>query len=237
MVVFAIFFALGVWLLQQQAALPDFFWAWLLLIFPFALFLFRLHRNNLLARSIRIPLLAAFACGLGFYHAAWQAEQRLAVGLPEEWQGRGIEVIGVVAELPRRYERGLRFIFDVEQTVTRVPGQKFFVPQASVPQHIYLSTYFDSRAKPLALKAGERWRLTLRLRQPHGAANPHGFDFEAWALERNLRAVGYVHNKGDNERIDALAAGLGYPSDQRHYSRNQNICVIGEKYTFPKNPH
>jgi len=201
MVIFAIFFTLGVWLLQQQAALPDFFWAWLLLIFPFALFLFRLHRNNLLARSIRIVLLAAFSCGLGFYHAAWQAEQRLAVSLPDKWQGRDIEVIGVVAELPRRYERGLRFIFDVEQTVT---------PQASVPEHIYLSTYFDSKAKPLALKAGERWRLTLRLKQPHGAANPHGFDFEAWALERNLRAVGYVHNKGNNERIDALAAGFGY---------------------------
>ncbi|OGT04432.1 MAG: DNA internalization-related competence protein ComEC/Rec2 [Gallionellales bacterium RBG_16_57_15] len=210
MVIFAIFFTLGVWLLQQQAALPDFFWAWLLLIFPFALFLFRLHRNNLLARSIRIVLLAAFSCGLGFYHAAWQAEQRLAVSLPDKWQGRDIEVIGVVAELPRRYERGLRFIFDVEQTVTRVPGQEFFVPQASVPEHIYLSTYFDSKAKPLALKAGERWRLTLRLKQPHGAANPHGFDFEAWALERNLRAVGYVHNKGNNERIDALAAGFGY---------------------------
>ena len=251
MVVFAIFFALGVWLLQQQAALPDFVWAWLLLIYPFTLYPSLLPGKNLFVRSIRILLLAAFACGLGFYHAAWQAGQRLAVSLPDEWQGRDIEVIGVVAELPRHYERGLRFSFDVEQTVTRVPGQEFFVPQASVPQHIYLSTYSDDKAKPLELRAGERWRLTLRLKQPHGAANPHGFDFEAWALERNIRAVGYVHNsekllaghpKGNNRRIDELAQntlfrGLGYPSDQRHYSRNQNICVIGEKYTFPKNPH
>jgi len=214
MVIFAIFFILGVWLLQQQSALPDFTWAWLL---PGFLLLYPLSRwrerakvggveresnfHHLIVRSLRFLLLAAFACGFGFYHAAWQAEQRLAVSLPDEWQGRDIEVIGVVAELPRRYERGLRFNFDVEQTVT---------PQASVPQHIYLSTYFDSKARPLALKAGERWRLTLRLRQPHGAANPHGFDFEAWALERNLRAVGYVHNKGNNERIGALAAGFGY---------------------------
>ncbi|MDO8291245.1 MAG: DNA internalization-related competence protein ComEC/Rec2 [Gallionella sp.] len=217
MVVFAISFALGVWLLQQQAVLPDFAWTWLLLGFPLLHPL--LHRSNLLARLIRLLLLAAFACGLGFYHAAWQAEQRLAVSLPDEWQGRDIEVIGVVAELPRRYERGLRFGFDVEQTVTRVPGQEFFVPQASVPQHIYLSTYFDRQAKPLELKAGERWQLTLRLKQPHGAANPHGFDFELWALERNIRAVGYVHNsekllaghpKGANWRIDELADGLGY---------------------------
>ncbi|MDD5384129.1 MAG: DNA internalization-related competence protein ComEC/Rec2 [Gallionella sp.] len=232
MVVFAIFFALGVWLLQQQAALPDLAWAWLLLGFPLLHPLSRWRESarvrgveresnfqHLFVRSLRVLLLAAFACGAGFYHAAWQAEQRLAVNLPDEWQGRDIEVIGVVAELPRRYERGLRFGFDVEQTVTRVPGQKFFVPQASVPQHIYLSTYSDDKTAPLELRAGERWRLTLRLKQPHGAANPHGFDFEMWALERNIRAIGYVHNsekllaghpKGDNRRIDERADGLGY---------------------------
>ena len=200
MFIFAIFFALGVWLLQQQAALPDFAWAWLL-VFPFVLYFLLLRRSELPARSLRVLLLAAFACAAGFYHAAWQAEQRLAVSLPDEWQGRDIEVVGVVAELPRHYERGLRFNFDVEQTLT---------PRASVPEHIYLSTYSDSKAKPLALKAGERWRLTLRLKRPHGTANPHGFDFEIWALERNIRATGYVHNKGDNRRIDALADGFGY---------------------------
>ena len=200
MVVFAVFFALGVWLLQQQAALPDFVWAWLL-VFPFALYFLLLPRSGLLARSLRFLLLASFACAAGFYHAAWQAEQRLAVSLPDEWQGRDIEVVGVVAELPRHYERGLRFNFDVEQTLT---------PRASAPEHIYLSTYSDSKAKPLALKAGERWRLTLRLKQPHGTANPHGFDFEIWALERNIRATGYVHNKGDNRRIDMLAGGISY---------------------------
>jgi len=141
------------------------------------------------------------ACGLGFYHAAWQAEQRLAVSLPDEWQGRDIEVIGVVAELPRHYEGGLRFSFNVEKTLT---------PQASVPQHIYLSTYYDKQSAPLGLRAGERWQLTLRLKQPHGSSNPHGFDFELWALENNVRAVGYVHNKGNNLRLDALADGVAY---------------------------
>jgi competence protein ComEC len=206
MVIFAVFFALGVWLLQQQAALPDFAWAWLLPGLPFASLLLGLPRSNLLVHSIRTALIAASACGLGFYHAAWQAEQRLAASLPDEWQGQDIEVIGVVAELPHRYERGLRFSFDVEQTVT---------PHASVPKHIYLSTYSSDKAAPLELKAGERWQLTLRLKQPHGSSNPHGFDFELWALENNVRAVGYVNGKGNNLRLDALASdilpgGFGY---------------------------
>src|SRR3989338_5702252 len=202
MVIFAVFFTLGVWLLQQQAALPGFAWAWLLLAFPFTLFPSLLRGKKLLARSAaRTLFIAAFACGLGFYHAAWQAEQRLVVNLPGEWQGRDIEVIGVVAELPHRYEQGLRFGFDVEQTIT---------PQANVPKHIYLSTYFDPQSKPLELRAGERWRLTLRLKEPHGSSNPHGFDFELWALENNVRAVGYVNGKGNNLRLDALADGIGY---------------------------
>ena len=34
--------------------------------------------------------------------------------------------------------------------------------------------------------------MTVRLKRPHGNANPNGFDYEAWLLERNIRATGYV---------------------------------------------
>lgn len=198
MVLFALSFTFGVWLLQQQAALPDFAWAWLLPAFPFALLL---STKTLWLRLVRMLLIAAFTLGLGFYHAAWQAEQRLAVSLPDEWQSRDIEVIGVVAELPRNHERGQRFSFDVESILT---------PQVSVPPHLYLSTYYDKQTIPLALRAGERWQLTLRLKQPHGSSNPHGFDFEVWALENKIRAVGYVHSKGHNVRLAGLADGPSY---------------------------
>jgi len=78
-------------------------------------------------------LLAAFACGAGFYHAAWQAEQRLAVSLADEWQGRDIEVIGVVAELPRRYERGLRFSFVWNRPSRRRPACRSTSISALIP--------------------------------------------------------------------------------------------------------
>ncbi|MDO8207473.1 MAG: DNA internalization-related competence protein ComEC/Rec2 [Gallionella sp.] len=232
MVLFTLFFTLGVWLLQQQALLPPFYWAWLLVGFPFALLIPTRTRAQQLARTL---LIAAFACGTGFFHAAWQGEQRLAVSLPEEWQGRDIELIGVVAELPHITERGLRFGFDVEKTLTpdvhgNAPddarplslnaspqtGERNAVSlrerpvNVSVPERIYLATYFDPRNEPIALHAGERWQLTVRLKQPHGSSNPHGLDFELWALENNVRATGYVHMKGDNHRLDARAAGMSY---------------------------
>ena len=55
------------------------------------------------------------------------------------------------------------------------------------------------------LAAGERWRLVVRLKRPHGYANPGGFDLEAWLLERNLRATGYVRAGEANARLDAFA--------------------------------
>lgn len=201
MVLFTFFFTLGVWLLQQQAALPPFSVAWLLVGFPLALLI---PTRTVTLRIARMLLIAAFACGFGFYHAAGEGERRLAVSLPIEWQGRDIEVIGIVAELPHITERGQRFSFDVEKTLT---------PQVHVPQHIYLATYFDPRNPPLNLHAGERWQLTLRLKQPHGTNNPHGFDFERWALENDVRAIGYVHNKPEHLtaiRLDALADGMLY---------------------------
>ena len=198
MVIFSIFFVLGIWLLQQQATLPGFGWVWLLLGFLPALLI---PGKTRLLRVARMVLFAMFTCGLGFYHASWQAEQRLAIALPDEWQGRDIEVIGVVAELPRNHERGQRFSFDVEKILT---------PQAIVPRHIYLSTYFSRQSALPVLHAGERWQLTLRLKQPHGSSNPHGFDFELWALENNIRAVGYIHPKGNNVRLTTLADGFFY---------------------------
>ena len=96
MVLFTLCLTLGVWLLQQQAALPSFTWAWLLLIYPLAklisvslsrAFSSKLKNTRLvrlLSSVVRVFLLAVFAVCLGFFHAAWQAEQRLANSLPEE---------------------------------------------------------------------------------------------------------------------------------------------------------
>ena len=207
MVLFTLSFTFGVWLLQQQAALPDFVWAKLLIIFPLALYLLRnpAPKNPAILRFTfhlsRFAFIAIFACSLGFYYAAYLAQQRLSISLADDAQGRDIVVIGVVAELPHLGERGVRFAFDVEQNLT--PG---FV----APPHVYLSTYVDDKTPPLNLHAGERWQLTLRLKQPHGSSNPHGFDFEIWALENKVRAVGYVHGKGDNHRVDAQASGVMY---------------------------
>lgn len=198
MIIFTLFFALGVWLLQHQTTLPNLAGAWLLLSWPLALLI---PAKPLLLHITRTMLIASLACGLGFLYAAWQADQRLAVTLPDAWQGRNIEIIGVVAELPRNHPQGQRFVFDVEQVIT---------PGVQVPARIYLSTYSNPKSSAPLMHAAERWQITVRLKQPHGSSNPHGYDFEAWALENNLRALGYVHNKIEPVRLDRRATGLAY---------------------------
>jgi competence protein ComEC len=225
MVLFTLFFTLGVWLLQQQAALPNFVWAWLLAGLPLALLI---PTRTVALRLARALLIAAFACGSGFYWAAWQGEQRLSVSVPGSWQGRDIIVVGVVAELPHITERGQRFKFTVEKTLT---------PEINTPKHIYLSTYSDPKNPSPTVHAGERWQLTTRLKQPHGSSNPHGFDFELWALENNIRAVGYVHNTEKllaghpnvgNVRLDTLADGLFYRMESwREAVRNKFNVTLG----------
>jgi competence protein ComEC len=216
MTAFSLSFAFGVWLLQQQATLPSFSFVALLLI-PIAMLRWcgRGYFHNIFYNTLIVSL-ALFS---GFFYAAWLAQHRLAIELPTAWQGRSIDVVGVVAEMPNQHDRGSRFAFKVEQTLT--PGVK-------VPRHIQLSTYLNDHDPTLNFHAGERWQLTVRLKQPHGTSNPYNFDFEAWALERNLRAVGYVYGKGENRRIDPNVFTIAYSIERiREAIRSHFQKILG----------
>ncbi len=78
----------------------------------------------------------------------------------------------------------------------------------AVPQRLLLGWYASGEP----VRPGERWSFDVRLRRPHGAMNPGGFDFEAWMLERNLRASGYVRTTAARNRraaaVDGVDAGM-----------------------------
>lgn len=143
-------------------------------------------------------LLATVLAGWGF--AAWRAELRLADALPMALEGQDVVVTGVVAALPQAFERGLRFTFRVERSVK------------GVPETLSLAWYKGFRDDEWhtlpEVHAGERWRLTVRLKRPHGNVNPHGFDYEAWLLEQGIRATGYVRPDRANQRLDAFVPGI-----------------------------
>ncbi|MGH6609226.1 MAG: DNA internalization-related competence protein ComEC/Rec2, partial [Burkholderiaceae bacterium] len=132
-------------------------------------------RVSLLTRATVVIAIGA----LGFSYAATLATSRIADQLSFDDEGRDVAVVGVIASLPVRLERGVRFEFDVERVLT---------PNVHAPSRVLLGWYSGN----IAVQPGERWSFAVRLKRPHGTMNPGGFDFEAWMLERNLRASGYV---------------------------------------------
>ena len=177
-------FAAGCGLLQVQSALPE--------GLHIALCVFAVAccaGVALRARRDAVRIVAWLVTGLaaGFAFAATFAHHRLADQLPEELEGRDVEVVGTVSSLPQFFARGVRFEFTVEQVITS---------GARVPTLLQLSWYggftAEARTPDPVIRPGERWLLNVRLKRPHGNANPHVFDYEAWLLEKGIRATGYV---------------------------------------------
>ncbi len=184
----------------------------------------------LLVGKRRTPLLLALllAAVIGASYSWLRADLRMADQLPREWEGRDIELVGIVDELPQADAQGVRFAFAVERVQTR---------GAMVPTRIalgwYPATTRELQGEPLpTLHAGERWQLTVRLKRPHGYVNPGGFDGEAWLLENNLRATGSVRNDEPNR---LLAANAGRPIDRLNRLRERlrermQQALAGQRY-------
>jgi competence protein ComEC len=196
-------FAAGVGLAQLTPELPS------STLSGTALFIATLLATYFLLRekSTRFAITISLALIIGASYALLRADLRMGDELPREWEGRDIELVGVIDELPQADAQGIRFAFDVERIIT---------PNTHVPQRIALGWYKASvkelQGEPLpTLHHGERWQLIVRLKRPHGYVNPAGFDVEAWLLENNLRATGSVRGDEPNRR---LTENAGRVSDQ-----------------------
>ena len=202
MIIFALGFVFGAWLLQQQPVLPDIFTALqAALVLALSLFVFIKFQNKY-SKKLSFLVVAAV---MGFCWAATFATIRLSDELPSDWQQKSINIVGVVASLPEVTERGERFRFDVESILTKDDAHTL-----KIPQHISLNFYRDiksprpenARSLTNFFHAGERWQFTVRLKRPHSTYNPHGFDFEAWALAENMRATGTIHSKSGYKKLN-----------------------------------
>ncbi|WP_233830862.1 ComEC/Rec2 family competence protein [Paraburkholderia sp. ZP32-5] len=228
-------FALGVIWLQRQAALPQAGGWWALAVIvgvalgaavwglysaaaprasegrqrePTGLLARYLGRIGCGVRARRIAGWGALWCAaicIGFGYAALRAQTRLAVSLPHAWEGRDIEVVGSIRGLPSLNEQGARFLFDVDANEARL---------ATFPRVIQLSWIARDDTPVPTLEPGERWRLGVRLRRPHGNANFGVRDAEASLLARNVRATGYVSAPEHAVRLGGHARGVSVLIDR-----------------------
>ncbi|MGI4719536.1 MAG: DNA internalization-related competence protein ComEC/Rec2 [Janthinobacterium lividum] len=177
----------------------------------------------------RRPACLLAAVLLGACWAAMIAHYALDDELPRALEGVDLTIVGTVDSLPHALDGGTRFNFHVERAAT---------PGATVPERIALSWYGQGDGQgraPLARspEPGERWQLVVRLQRPHGNANPHGFDYEAWLLEQGIRATGYVRPAGGrNVRLDAFVARPGHVVERARAVLRRHILdqLAGKPY-------
>ncbi|MCF6336797.1 MAG: DNA internalization-related competence protein ComEC/Rec2 [Gammaproteobacteria bacterium] len=149
--------------------------------------------------------------GMGFFMASIIAHQLLAGALPVKLEGRDVVVEGYIASLPEWQGRRLRFQF--------VPQSLHWQGEAqTVPGKLLLSWYSRKGHKTPSVHVGERWRLQVRLKRPHGFSNPGGFDYEASLFQQGIRAKGYVRHVKNPQKTDTTVPV------------NQRLAPVGNAY-------
>jgi competence protein ComEC len=152
----------GLLALRFLPALPPF---WLLCLLPVV---------GLMLLPFRSYPLALFLFGFTWacLSAQWALDDRLA----QQLDGRTLWLQGQVVGLPEVADGVVRF--QLEQAVSR---------RDTLPARLRLAWYDGP-----AVRAGETWRLAVRLKRPHGLVNPQAFDYEAWLLAQRIGATGTV---------------------------------------------
>ncbi len=215
-------FATGVCCLQTRASLWSNFV--LCLVLGVALLLALWLRKWSLGKGKIAGLFLVGALG-GFAWAGLFAQAYLAQALPTELEDKNLTIIGTIATLPNRFEHGVGFHFDVEKVLTPT------VARSALPDRLALAWYAGYQKRNASampeVRPGERWQLTVRLRRPHGNANPYGFDYEAWLLGQKLRATGSVHSDSSlsdkNQRLAEFVPGVGNWIERQRYELRQRL--------------
>jgi len=148
----------------------------------------------LLAASAGLGLLLSRLYPLGFFllglawacnSAQWALDDRLA----PELDGRTLWLEGRVVGLP-----------EVSDGVSRFLLEEAYSRRGELPKRIRVAWYGGP-----PVQGGERWRVAVNLKRPHGLVNPQSFDYEAWLLAQRIGATGTIKS---GQRLSP-ATGLG----------------------------
>ncbi|HQR85588.1 MAG: DNA internalization-related competence protein ComEC/Rec2 [Burkholderiales bacterium 35-55-47] len=181
--------------------------------------------SNLLSRAsagagvqaaVGFALVAALSALMAFAQAGARASHYAQSTLKLELEGRTLQVVGIVANLPQRMEDSARFRFEVES------ARNSDGALVQLPAQLLLGWYGNRlngsddkvQAPPADFRPGDRWQLAVRLKAPHGHINPHGFDYELWLWEQGLQATGYVRNGAKDAPPQWLGGTWAHPVER-----------------------
>ena len=214
-------FCCGIAAVSRFSDLPTIHAIWLVLLaVPSGVTLWRAPAPFALAAALLLGL--GWAIGIG--------NARVAALLPGDLEGVDFWVMGEVRGLPQNDARSQQFTFQVEKSCfTLLPDDCHRQsPERAArfnDRKILLNHYGDADMIP-----DQRWLLRVRLNQPHGFANPGGFDYEGWLFQQGFTAKGYVRENPFNARLDgsSLLQELPSISHMRYHLRAKLLDAMQE---------
>ena len=144
---------------------------------------------HLYFRKITSLVLLAIICG--FCWVMLHAHFQLAKQLPKSLEGKTSSVVGTIISLPAQHEKSTSFLF------------KTILIQDKPEERLLKLSWYKNKYRKKVLHAGDKWRLLVHLKRPHGFMIPGGYDYEAYAFQRGITAVGYVLASWKNRLIDS----------------------------------
>lgn len=157
---------------------------------------------------------------LTFALASVHLVQRLSSQLPPQLEKQNLQITLAIRGIPVTHGNIARFEADVI-AVDSHTLQQFPETASLIGRKIRLSWRFSEKSNP-SLAPGQHWQLTCRLKRPRGLVNPSGFDYQAWLLQKNIVATGYVYAR---ERVELLDSESPMLLDRTRYQLVQRLTA------------
>ena len=145
-------------------------------------------------------MISIAALVLGVFCASAQFSLHQESILPSQWERKEIGLTAQIMGLPKRRGRDVSFR-------AKVVGQDTSPELAGLlGKYLQLSCY----RCPHTFNAGDVWRLSVRLKRPHGYASDGAFDYEKYLFRHQLVAKGYLRLKLDNTLLAPAKPNLNF---------------------------
>jgi len=135
---------------------------------------------------------------IGFFWAAWRAELALSPQLDTGIETQTVLLEGTVLDMPVHSTSGILRLQMAVDRLDNGSGWQDFQGKVRLGWN-------ETLARPAP---GDHWQLAVRLKRPHGFANPGGFDYERWLFQQRISATGYVREDDRNRRFSDTRPAL-----------------------------
>lgn len=166
------------------------------------------HNLGWYARDTRSQIVSRYliCLALGIGWGVINAHQYLAHQLPETMDKHTFVVQGSVVGLVDKTDRRLRFALAVDSVAPADSPHADALDNTPAVKRLLLSWYLQkpgtNKVLDRQIESGDHWQLVVRLRRPRGMLNAGGFDYQAWLIQNDFSATGYIIESPFNQQLD-----------------------------------